>query len=53
MISGKPGLVQGVGAQMSGLIETEPIITMTAGIEAREGGVIDKEKAGIDQVKVL
>lgn len=53
VISGDPGLVQGMGALMSGLIETEPIIEIIAGIEARGGVVIDKEKAGIDQVRGL
>ena len=53
VISGDPGFVQGMGALMSGLIETEPIIEIIAGIEARGGVVIDKEKAGIDQVRGL
>lgn len=50
VISGDPGLVQGMGALMSGLIETEPIPEIIAGIEARGGVVLDKEKANIDQV---
>ena len=50
VISGDPGLVQGMGALMSGLVETEPIPEIIAGIEARGGVVLDKEKASIDQV---
>ncbi|GFO97108.1 putative methanogenesis marker protein 8 [groundwater metagenome] len=50
VISGNPELVQGMGALMSGLIETEPIPEIIAGIEARGGVVLDKEKARIDQV---
>lgn len=49
VISSDPGLVQGMGALMSGLIETEPIPEIIAGIEARGGVVLDKEKARIDQ----
>lgn len=48
VISSDPGLVQGMGALMSGLIETEPIPEIIAGIEARGGVVLDKEKARID-----
>ncbi len=50
VISSDPGLVQGMGALMSGLIETEPIPEIIAGIEARGGVVPDKQKARIDQV---
>lgn len=50
VITGNPELVQGMGALMSGLIETEPIKEIIAGIELRGGIVLDKEKAGIDQV---
>jgi len=50
VITDDPGLVQGMGALMSGLIETEPIVEIIAGIESRCGFVLDKEKAGIDQV---
>ena len=49
VISGNPELVQGMGALMSGLIETEPIPEVIAGIEARGGTVLDKKKARIDQ----
>ncbi len=53
VISGDPGLVQGMGALMSGLIETEPIPEIIAGIEARRGVVLDKQKARIDQASGL
>ncbi len=49
VLTSNPGLVQGMGALMSGLIETEPITEIIQGIEARGGFVVDKEKAGIDQ----
>ncbi|MDP2842003.1 MAG: DUF2099 family protein [Candidatus Methanoperedens sp.] len=49
VISGNPELVQGMGALMSGLIETEPIPEVIAGIEAHGGTVLDKKKARIDQ----
>ena len=49
VITGNPALVQGMGALMSGLIETEPIPQIIAGIESRGGIVLDKENAGIDQ----
>lgn len=42
-------LVQGMGALMSGLIETEPIQEIINGIELRGGVVLDKENARIDQ----
>jgi putative methanogenesis marker protein 8 len=53
VITDNPGLVQGMGALMSGLIETEPILEIIAGIESRGGHVFDKEKARIDQVSGL
>jgi len=53
VISSDPGLVQGMGALMSGLIETEPIPEIIKGIEARGGVVVDKEKARIDQAAGL
>lgn len=49
VITGNPELVQGMGALMSGLIETEPIPEIIKGIESRGGTVLDKEKARIDQ----
>ncbi len=53
VISGDPELVQGMGALMSGLIKTEPIPEVIAGIEARGGVVVDKKNARIDQVRGL
>jgi len=49
VISSDPALVQGIGALMSGLVETEPIPEIIAGIEARGGILLDKESARIDQ----
>ncbi len=53
VITGNPELVQGMGALMSGLIETEPIGEIIAGIERRGGFVLDKENANIDQLAGL
>ncbi|VVB86719.1 Uncharacterised protein [uncultured archaeon] len=53
VITSNPALVQGMGALMSGLIETEPIPEIIAGVEARGGIVLDKERAGINQVEGL
>ncbi len=50
VITDNPVLVQGMGALMSGLIETEPIPAIIEGIESRRGIVSDKENAVIDQV---
>ncbi len=50
VISSDPGLVQGMGALMSGLIETEPIPETIEGIESRGGMVLDRESARIDQI---
>ncbi len=49
VITSNPELVQGMGALMSGLIETEPIPEIIAGIESRGGIVLDKKNAIIDQ----
>jgi putative methanogenesis marker protein 8 len=53
VITDDPSLVQGMGALMSGLIETEPIPEIIDGIESRGGVVLDKETAIIDQVMGL
>lgn len=53
VISNDPVLVQGMGALMSGLIETEPIPEVIKRIEARGGIVVDKENAEINQVEAL
>lgn len=50
VITNNPALVQGMGALMSGLIETEPIPEIIEGIESRGGVVLDKECARIDQI---
>jgi len=48
VITDNPGLVQGMGAQISGLIETEPIQEIIDGIEKRGGIVVDPDAASID-----
>ena len=53
VITGNPELVQGMGALMSGLIETEPIKEIIQGIEERSGIVLDKKGARIDQAAGL
>lgn len=53
VITDNPSLVQGMGALMSGLIETEPIIEIIRGIESRGGVVLDIENARIDQAEGL
>ncbi len=53
VITDNSSLVQGMGAMMSGLIETEPIAEIIAGIEMRGGIVLDKDSARIDQVQGL
>lgn len=50
VIASNPGLVQGMGALMSGLIETEPIPEIIEGIESLGGVVLDRESARIDQI---
>jgi len=53
VITSNPALVQGMGALMSGLVETEPIPEIIKGIEERGGIVLDKESARIDQIEGL
>lgn len=53
VITSNPALVQGMGALMSGLIETEPIPEVIEGIESRGGVVLDKKYACIGQVSGL
>ncbi len=48
VITDNPGLVQGMGAQISGLIETEPIPEIIDGIRKRGGIIIDEDAASID-----
>lgn len=53
VITHNPALVQGMGALMSGLIETEPISEIITGIESRSGFVLDKQNASIDPARGL
>jgi len=48
VITDNPALVQGMGAQISGLIETEPIQEIVDGIRERGGTVVDPDAASID-----
>lgn len=51
VITGNPKLVQGIGAKISGLIETTPIPKLIERIEQAGGIVLDKDTAVIDQPK--
>ncbi|MFQ6062197.1 MAG: methanogenesis marker 8 protein [Methanosarcinales archaeon] len=53
VITNNPKLVQGMGARMSGLIETEPIPEIMKKIEENGGIVLNPENAIIDQIKGL
>ncbi|WP_321428458.1 methanogenesis marker 8 protein [uncultured Methanolobus sp.] len=48
VISNNPNLVQGIGARISGLVETEPIDETINGINGRGGIVLDPLTARID-----
>ena len=48
-----PGLIQGIGARMNGLISTCPIKGIIERIEETGGAVLDPESASIDQVEGL
>jgi putative methanogenesis marker protein 8 len=48
VITNNPSLVQGMGARISGLVETEPIDATINGIEERGGIVLDPSAARID-----
>lgn len=50
VITNNPTLVQGMGARMSGLVETEPIDGIINGITERGGVVLDPSSAIIDPV---
>lgn len=50
VVTDNPGLVQGMGAQISGLVETEPILEIIEGIRERGGTVVDEGAASIDPV---
>ncbi|MFZ3384438.1 MAG: methanogenesis marker 8 protein [Candidatus Methanoperedens sp.] len=51
VITSNPKLVQGIGAKISGLIETSPIPKLIERIEQAGGIVLDKDTAAIDQQK--
>ncbi len=51
VITNNPKLVQGIGAKISGLIETSPIPKLIERIEQAGGIVLDKDTAAIDQPK--
>ncbi|MCR3882751.1 DUF2099 family protein [Methanotrichaceae archaeon M04Ac] len=50
VITSNPSLIQGMGGWISGLVSTDPIPEVLAGIEERGGVVLDPETAKIDQV---
>jgi putative methanogenesis marker protein 8 len=51
IIATTPGLVQGTGGRMSGLVKTSPIREVIERITANGGKVLDPTMATIDQVK--
>ncbi|MBN2111162.1 MAG: DUF2099 family protein [Methanosarcinaceae archaeon] len=51
VITNNPSLVQGMGARISGLVETEPIDAVMNGIADRGGIVLDPSNASIDPVE--
>ena len=50
VFTSNPSLIQGMGGWISGLVSTDPIPEVLAGIEERGGVVLDPETAKIDQV---
>ena len=50
VVTSNPSLIQGMGGWISGLVKTDPIPEVLAGIEARDGTVLDPKTARIDQV---
>ncbi len=50
VVTANPSLIQGMGGWISGLVTTDPIPEVLAGIEARGGVVLDPATARIDQV---
>ncbi|MHC1582628.1 MAG: methanogenesis marker 8 protein [Candidatus Syntropharchaeia archaeon] len=50
VITSNPELVQGIGARLPGVIETEPIREIISEIEKKNGFVLDPENASIDQI---
>jgi putative methanogenesis marker protein 8 len=50
VVTSNPSLIQGMGGWISGLVETDPIPEVLAGIGVRDGTVLDPKTARIDQV---
>jgi putative methanogenesis marker protein 8 len=50
VITSNPQLIQGMGGYISGLTQTDPILEVIEGIEARGGHVLSPNDAKIDQV---
>ena len=50
VVTSNPQLIQGMGGYISGLTETDPILPVIEGIEARGGHVLSPNDARIDQV---
>jgi putative methanogenesis marker protein 8 len=50
VITNNPTLVQGMGARISGLVETDPIDEVINGIDKRGGIVLDPSTASIDPI---
>ena len=51
VITSNPVLVQSIGGHLSGLIQTEPILEIIEKIENKNGFVIDKKCASINQLQ--
>jgi putative methanogenesis marker protein 8 len=51
VVTSNPELIQGMGGYISGLVETDPITEVIAGVEARGGHVLSPKDAAVDQVK--
>lgn len=51
VVTSNPGLIQGMGGWISGLVETDPVPEVIEGIEERGGVVLDPETARIDPVE--
>jgi len=51
VITSNPSLVQGIGAHLTGIIETSPVRQIVRHIRAQGGSILDSRKAQIDQAK--
>jgi putative methanogenesis marker protein 8 len=51
VITDNPSLIQGMGGYMSGLVQTDPLPDVIAGIKERRGHVLDEETAALDQYR--